>query len=378
MAPKTRKGKFDFTNWSDTAILSTKTRKVLLDNGLRDKDTLLLISPQDLQALQLPLAQRLLLRQALVRLGNRFLQVDPPSVANQDQGTATSPNLSRASSPEPGAVGSSRSSPGKPPCNTSKSGTTPAGPSLQLLEAGRALDDLLGTLADPSAPTSALDPPQVVDYDPRIHLTLRATTRKALKIFSFLPDKVRERIQRTRKDRLVLSQGDDGFITMQSKTPDSYSITPAEWNAANMRILGQLLALGDLSRNDVEFYLAYTVQVNELLDLYEWQSILTFDSRYRELQAEYGFRWGDLRMAAHSTILLPKRPTNPATGRPRPAQSGTKTEDCKKWLASGGRACPFGPNCRYAHRPIDATAPTGSAPTALPKNGPATHPQMGL
>ena len=102
------------------------------------------------------------------------------------------------------------------------------------------LDDLDKALV--SAPTMSAQATVQVDHDPRIHLTLRASPRKALKIYNFLPDKVRDCIQRTKRDRLYLTQGDDGAIAMHSKTPDTYTITPGEWNAANMRILGKLLA----------------------------------------------------------------------------------------------------------------------------------------
>ena len=105
------------------------------------------------------------------------------------------------------------------------------------------------------------------------------------------------------------------ILTMHQKDPDSFYITPGELNAANIRIMSHWLQTGDLHRDDVELYLSYSVQINDMLDVYEWSTILQFDTRYRELQAEHNFRWGDLRLAAHYSILLPKRsstqgPTN--------------------------------------------------------------------
>ena len=348
--------------WCSTATLSAKTRKLLADNGLREKDTLLLLTPQDVNTLQLPLAQLILFRQALLRLGNhRFSEV--PQDSNQTNNASMTP--SRAASPV--------RSPSRPLPQPLPLRSTP------LLTAGKALDELLDDLDEAPVPVPTMSTPAKahMDYDPRIHLTLRASTRKALKIYNFLPDKVRDRIQRTRRDRLYLTQGDDGAIAMHSKTPEMYSITPGEWNAANMRILGQLLASGDLPRDQIELYLSYTVQVNEMLDVYEWSSILTFDARYRELQAEHSFRWGDLRMAAHSTVLQPKRQQGGLGPRPRPSStlpSSGKTEDCKKWLASGGKQCPFGTSCRYNHRPMDAPPPQAQGfTTPLPKNGSTTQ-----
>ena len=52
-----------------------------------------------------------------------------------------------------------------------------------------------------------------------------------------------------------------------------------------MKLMNFLMSTGDLSRDKVEFYLAYTMQIFEMADVYEWSSILQFDQRYRELQA---------------------------------------------------------------------------------------------
>jgi hypothetical protein len=217
--------------------------------------------------------------------------------------------------------------------------------------------------------------PVDLGYDPRIHLTLKASSRKAVKIYTFLPDKVKERIQRNRREWFCFAQGPDGAVSFQAKEPDTYSVTPGEWNAANFRIMGHLLASGELARDHVEYYMAYSVQINDMLDVYDWQSIQAFDTRYRELQAEHGFRWGDLRLAAHSSLLLPKKSHNQHQQNTRirssHPQGPSKTEDCKKWLASGGKQCPFGPSCRYLHRTQDQL-------DNFPKNGPAPQAQTGL
>ena len=358
MAPKRRSAsQFDFVQWTSTARLSTKTRKALADNGLREKDTLLLMGPAEVVALQVPIAQQLLLRQALARLGNPAFIESPATPAPPLPATPEGPRTPPVQLPSPQTT----------PLSARRRDETAPRP---LLDAGRALDQLVEALDD-DLHLSQAQPAQnsARDYDPRVHLTLRASTKKAAKIFNFLPTKVKERIQRNRRDRLYFTPGDNGAVTMHQKDPESFHITPSEWNAANIRIMSHLLQTGDLSRADVELYLAYSVQVNDMVDIYEWNSVLQFDTRYRELQAEHDFQWGDLRLAAHSTILIPRRPSTQAPlgqqtrSRPAPASTGPR-EVCKNWLASGGKQCAFGPGCRYAHRFPDTQSPPTVQPTS--------------
>ena len=65
-----------------------------------------------------------------------------------------------------------------------------------------------------------------------------------------------------------------------------------EWGAANCRVLNSLLAKGILSRDHVEYYLAYIAKIYEFASKYEWQNVLKYDHQYRKLQAEHGFLWG--------------------------------------------------------------------------------------
>ena len=156
---------------------------------------------------------------------------------------------------------------------------------------------------------------------------------------------------------MVLTQASDGSLALKSPEEDTWSITWSEWSAANMRLFHHLLDTGLLSRDHVEYYLAYTMQVYELADTYDWASIVQFDSRYRDLQAQHSFMWGDMRLALLMQILQPKY-QHLARGNfnqrrgPVNAQSSPQ-EDCKKWLASGQKFCPFGQKCRYRHKKLD-------------------------
>jgi len=149
---------------------------------------------------------------------------------------------------------------------------------------------------------------------------------------------------------MILTQQEDGTIAVKNNEQETFSISMAEWGAANMRLMSYLLEVGDLHRDQVEYYLAYTMQVFELADVYDWSSVLLFYTQYRELQAEHGFVWGDMRLSMQMQLLVPKQANY---GKPRPNKHPAKSdEECKKWLATGGH-CPFGTRCKYVHRKLD-------------------------
>lgn len=81
-----------------------------------------------------------------------------------------------------------------------------------------------------------------------------------------------------------------------------------EWGAANMHLLNHLLANKLLNRNKIKYYLAYTTKIYELAEKYEWNSVLSYDYTYRELQAEHRFKWGTFSLDMELQLLTQKRP----------------------------------------------------------------------
>ena len=130
-----------------------------------------------------------------------------------------------------------------------------------------------------------------------------------------------------------------GRISLKQSEEDLSGITIAEWGAANMKLMNFLMSTGDLSRDKVEFYLAYTMKIFEMADVYEWSSILQFDQRYRELQAAHGFPWGDMRMALQMQLLTPRKTHHYVHQQQQRARPSATTEECKLWLNSGGKFC---------------------------------------
>ena len=59
-----------------------------------------------------------------------------------------------------------------------------------------------------------------------------------------------------------------------------------------MRLMNHLLCTGQLPRDEMEFYLAYTTKIYEFAKMDDWNNVLNYDYNYREFQAEYKFKWG--------------------------------------------------------------------------------------
>lgn len=317
---------FDFEIWAEENDLSRESIKALRSQKMTDHTCLTHIKSGEVKRAGLALGQEVLFRLALTKLGNPNFQ--------ENAEPASLPGTPRNNGPAQDSV---EVIPDEDP----------------LLLAGAQLDALFKDSPDMTRPTPSKPSPMNALYDPRILLSARATTKKAEKIVAYLPEKVKDRIQRARRDRMVFTQAEDGSIAVKNNEGEPYHITMSEWGAANMRLMNHLLQTGDLPRDQVEYYMAYTMQIFELSDSYEWASVLLFDNRYRELQAEHGFVWGDMRLALQMQVLTPRINNNAKLRNSR--QSGKVEEDCKKWLATGGK-CPFGHKCRYVHRKLDAPA----------------------
>lgn len=121
-----------------------------------------------------------------------------------------------------------------------------------------------------------------------------------------------------------------------------------------MRLLNALLTSGQLAHNHVEYYMAYTAYIFDMLDSCDWESILEFDCQYRELQAEFHFQWGTHAPQLESRLLVPRRKTDNKLGKyphkhpdNKNAHVSTYVPECKQFLARGW--CRFGDKCKYTH-----------------------------
>ena len=112
-----------------------------------------------------------------------------------------------------------------------------------------------------------------------------------------------------------------------------------------MRLLNHLLTTNQLQRKDTECYLDYTTKIYEFAEKYDWNSVLSYDYTYREMQAEHNFKWGTFSPHMELQLLVPKRARQgPAGGRTNTAGS---IEDCRIFKAK--ESCPIKEACRYRH-----------------------------
>ena len=296
---------FNFDEWATGLGLSRKVTQILRQEELTSKTALKLIKLKDLKELGLPLGS---------------VKIIENEIHIWNKGQNTSDKLG----------------------NSEKDMNINA---EILAGAGKTLDVLLNDQL-PLSDNPTCKPVLFGQMDPRTILTLKSQTNKAVHITQFLTEKCKRRRQSRRKE-FVLKSGSANSETLVLKADEEHpylGIFIEEWGAANMRLLYHLLATQKLSRNDIEFYLAYTTKIFEFAEKYEWNSVSNYDYAYRELQAEHQFQWGTFSPNMELQLLVPKRPRQ---GANIAAQPYLPSEDCKLFKARG--SCPFGSSCKYRH-----------------------------
>ena len=308
---------FNFDEWCKNLGLNRKITQVLRQEEFTTKETLELVELKDLKEMGLPMGTTKVIMKSIQKWNTN-------AVDSED--------------------------------NSNK---------VQLEGAGKTLDTLLGNLSGPlSNPKPETD--TLMHMDPRIILTLKAQSAKALHITQFLTEKAKRRRQNRRRE-FVIKSGSEHTEALVLKTDDEHpylGIYLEEWGAANMRLLNHLLASDNLRRDEIEFYLAYSTKIFDFAEIYDWNSVLNFDYLYREQQAEHRFKWGTFSPHMELQILVPKRARQTGTtGTPYNSANSTK-EECKIFKAKGN--CPFGAACKYQHKPTSNQPP--KAQTEFPKN----------
>ena len=334
---------FSFESWATSHKLSRKTCQTLRKEELVVSDALCCLTPDDVNILCLPLGQAKLLNLAVKKL-----------LASAAEASASAAQSTRPAEP--------RESSAPRPSEAEADNVTINDIRQQaatLDAAGQFLDSLPSTLLPTPtlpAPVAGMtrDRPQVIPVnnnpDPRVVLTLQASGKKATHITNFLSDKARSRLRKSRKNYVLAESAtaDDGHMVIRtdSDTHPYMGVSIEEWGAANARLTHHLTKTGALSTGDLDYYLAYTAIIFEFADRYDWNSVLEFDYRYREQQAEHDFQWGYVNPMMELQILRPKL-------RQQPQPSFLKTpsapkEECRQWKRNNGY-CPFGDKCRYTH-----------------------------
>ena len=161
------------------------------------------------------------------------------------------------------------------------------------------LDDLLGKMSLHDHPTANTDTAPV------------GTGEAALKIVDFVPSAM------VAEEEVALGGG--VTLKLQSKLKLE-KVSPALWIPANARIMRVLMKRPDF---ELDNYLNYTEMIGKLATRYTWQSVLMFDTEYRQCQAARKSTWGD--QAPHlSTVILRDRPLQTTPLRRQASGSGQR------------------------------------------------------
>ena len=349
---------FDLDAWAIQHKLSRKTTGALRKDECDQVDSLKLLTSSDINRLDVAVGQIRLLRLALRALGNP-IKLDDLAKAPEEQGDQDAE--------DPGG----------------EDDEAELGDNGRVLEeAGDQLANLLRQQDDPESlmeqlPTVPVPKPSgarvgrrattYAQYDPLMHLTVKSGKKKALQIEQFLPDPVRTRVNRRKRDQLTFTTTAQGGLTLKKDDSGSVYVTVAEWNGANMRLCSHMLNNGLIKECELIYYMAYTAMIADLAGRYEWASILEYDVRYRELQAEHGFLWGTPHPHTEMHMLIPRKsdpqskpkaPAASAHGHDKPRQK--VDVPCRKWLAK--RECDFGEHCIYRHDKVGASATKAPPP----------------
>jgi hypothetical protein len=212
---------------------------------------------------------------------------------------------------------------------------------------------------------SRLSVPSMTTFDPRAILIVKAKSVKALQIVDFLPVDVKRRL-RPKNYKIGAQNASNACIITQDEDSTAYNISVDEWGAANCRLMNELLTSGNLAREDVEYYLAYTTKIFDFAGRFTWSSIMQFDRQYREVQAEFNMQWGMYAPQLEYQVLQPKAATN-LTQQTRSAARRGPQEECRNYKARGW--CAFGNDCKYKHGPATSEDSANVQPASKGKNG---------
>lgn len=358
---------FLFEEWAEKLELNRKTIKFLRGEELTSIRTLSLIDDKDIIMMPLPLGQRKLLKAAAMELrGEMAVVVPTPTHTEQDlpvrtqgqehQVPAQDIDLSPQASTDDVTLDTMRKAPDL------------------LQDAGKTFDELFNEIPSEYPPIPVTKTSNSYQFDPRIILTIKATKTKVFHITDYLPEKSKKRRQARKRELVLSTEGNyqDRLVLKCDEDHPYAGIHMGEWGAANCRVMNALIAKGILSRQHVEYYLAYTAKIFEFSSKYDWENILDYDHQYRELQAEHGFLWGVTPPDMELRVLMRQNGGRQqpfaqrrfrANDANSPGHNGYNSntngynnqQDCKLFKVRG--YCPFGAACRYKHPKTPTQAP---------------------
>ena len=202
-----------------------------------------------------------------------------------------------------------------------------------------------------------------MDLNPLTYLRIKQKV-KHLDITDFVSSE-------TETEQVVSTDGDHELIIKSgSRKPKLEVVKPLQWTAANLCILHELLSQGRIQHTAILEYLAYTVKICDLAENHMWGSVLLYDRAYRQLQAQYNFKWGSDTPHLATAHLRPRfmqatynsAPSNKTFTKPsnkarndKPGTNGSticalynSTSGCQRARCSFKHEC-LVPDCHQSH-----------------------------
>ena len=282
---------FDLAAWEMGSGLNRRMTEVLGKEDYTTRAVLKAMTVSDVAALNITGGQARTLKLALGALGNPAF-TDAPTRPVQPETERETRSIDNVEEP------------------VRRSETADAANSeLAILQAGEALDRMWTGEVNP-LPGVVNPLPGVTDkmaagshgpareagggaagYSPTMLLTIKASAKKVFHVTSFIPEGVKQRLTKRRRENLRWTESPDGTVSLQADDRVPVYLSQVEWGAANVRLMYHMMTEGELPGANIGEYLAYTVMIFEFASKYDWQSVLDFDVRYREQQAQHNFRW---------------------------------------------------------------------------------------
>lgn len=322
---------FNFDEWLTASKLSARSREELVDGECIEFDDLCEVTGDEVAKFDISLCQRHRLLAALKLLRQTQAETSENNQASVGGPLAAATRVTHGASRDASGNGGGGDGDDEPPgvAAVNRAALRRAGECLDGVDGlnlGRDFNfkNVMDAAARPNHGLGAVNaqmaiPPSTPSlmFNPCDALYLKSCETKCVHILDHVHEEVKLCIQKRKKGRLVLGQNDE-IIHDNSMEQVSYlGISLDEWGGASIRVMYHLLQMGQISRAQTDTYQAYTVSIFDMYAHNDWHSILTFDARYRELQARTGCDWGTMGEQLKIQYLKPR------TG---PAPSGEKAK----------------------------------------------------
>lgn len=377
---------FNFEQWAIANKFTAKTMDRLGEGDVTDQEDIFLITGEDVARLDISFGQRNRLLEAIAELrrvnnkpGRLAGQIQPPVINVIDPPAAVA-----------AAVAAAANAPADNPQGQGQANAGALNAAGEKLDGGVSLETIMATVTammTGDKPISVSTPPSdnsvktplttlvVADrasYNPCDTMYIKSIEDKTLHVMDFLTDDVKSRVIRKRREKLHIYRDQSGALVAPQDEPISYlGLSGEEWACASLRLFFHMVFIGTTTRDQCEPYMSYTVTTLELGKHYEWNSVLNYDARYREMQARTHCVWGTMGEQLQTQLCIPKNRfahqdrrapprnySNPGWNRVHnntyQGRSEKSADMCRQWALGH---CPFGEErCKFSH--VNTVHPT--------------------